>query len=368
MAAQDQYNMTELLTKGIEIQDAIYDVSGATLESCINFIKSIDQKYNDDIIRTIYHAAKVRPNKFRLLEQLISIYPDYPINYNRFGLYLLKKKNMNTFGSRTMTRTLFRRECYADLDKTADQIADIFEEGSVPYALINDDHEFFIQESSDFSLSSQAYDYDLKSYNLISLAAMFGAENCFTFLVLNGVTVDTSCISYIIQGGNLNLVERYVTDFSNFSEDYVRIAIEYHQNSIAKWILENKPEISVSLGFCVKERNIEMFYHFLSEGGDIHERDHIDGTIFTRSSFYGIYSIVEFLLKNNADIEEKNDFQHTAVFQAAIQDNLDIFMLLIQHGANYEGTDSEGKTPVKVAIEKGSTKVVKYLMQLKASQ
>lgn len=105
--------------------------------------------------------------------------------------------------------------------------------------------------------------------------------------------------------------------------------------------------------------NIESF---LSEGGDINSINGDGNTLLIEASKKGYYDIVEYLIKNNADINYKNKENKTALMYAT--DYIYILKLLVENKADTNIEDEEGKTALFFACEKGNLETVKYLISI----
>lgn len=363
----DDFEIPEVLKDGIELQNHIYNINEENLEESKAYLRTLLPKYEEEIVRTIYHAASIRRTKFKLLKSLIEIIPNYPINYDRFGCYLKKLQNENKDEWESRERAMFKRDCYVEINQNSEQIEKIFEEDNICSALVTDDLEKFTKLSAEQSLTSKYYNFQNSSYDLISLAGLFGAEKCFFYLISNDIPVDATCMTHAIAGGNEAIIEHCMSDNSDifrYLPDYIRTAIEYHHNHIAKWLLEKDPSIMMNLSFCIKERNIEMFYYFLEKGADINETDPLIKNLVEKATFYGLYHVLAYLVEEkDLDVNSLNSVDQTALFLAAMRDYLDLTIFLLDHGAEYEMVDLNNHTPLEIALYNGNTRVYEYLSE-----
>lgn len=74
-------------------------------------------------------------------------------------------------------------------------------------------------------------------------------------------------------------------------------------------------------------------------------------------------ALVELLLEHGADIEGTNELYNTPLLSAIDAGNPRIASLLIEHGANVECVDPLGRTPLTFAAHKGFEDLVRLLLQ-----
>ena len=113
---------------------------------------------------------------------------------------------------------------------------------------------------------------------IIEYAAFFGSIKCFKYLLNNGAEIYPYRIGkYAIAGGNEEIIHICNQEHSSFKKT-VNIAIRFHHNPIAIWLIENKLDSIDSndsfdsdkspLKQCLESFNIEMMTYFLERGQD----------------------------------------------------------------------------------------------------
>ncbi|MCR4556007.1 MAG: ankyrin repeat domain-containing protein [Alphaproteobacteria bacterium] len=73
--------------------------------------------------------------------------------------------------------------------------------------------------------------------------------------------------------------------------------------------------------------------------------------------------IIEFLLKNNADLNIKNEVGNTALHNAVMQENLSIVSLLLEHKAKPNLGNQGGTSPLMLAANIGNLNILKTLIE-----
>ncbi|MEN0016425.1 MAG: ankyrin repeat domain-containing protein, partial [Bacteroidota bacterium] len=107
-----------------------------------------------------------------------------------------------------------------------------------------------------------------------------------------------------------------------------------------KWI-KSKQEVQ-ALGELIFQRFLAMFFEVAAEG-------HLE--------------IVSYLLAHGANIETRHNGQ-TLLHFFAQQGNLELVKLICDKGAKLEARDSQGRTPIWIATQRGHFKIVSHLSQV----
>jgi ankyrin repeat protein len=88
----------------------------------------------------------------------------------------------------------------------------------------------------------------------------------------------------------------------------------------------------------------------LKNGADIDDRDLIDQTPLIVASQHGCKDIVELLLKAGSNIKHKNQQGETALISATQEGHIDVVKFLLDAGADKNEPNAEGETPLMLAI------------------
>lgn len=109
----------------------------------------------------------------------------------------------------------------------------------------------------------------------------------------------------------------------------------------------------------------------LVKGADIHALTDRGMGVFTQCTNVGLsretvsYEFVEFLLEKGADIDEANTTSwykgYTPLFWAVSSGDDKLVSFLVKNGANVNAIAVEGKTPLSIATEAGSTNIIEIL-------
>ena len=148
---------------------------------------------------------------------------------------------------------------------------------------------------------------------LLHTVCIFGALNILKYLIINNVQLDDEVAYFAVEGGSEDIIELLVAKGISF-DSKLQIALQSHQNSIAKWLIENYVDNFFRLPNIVDYFNSEMLIYFLE-------------TLGWNISTY--------------------DFQHrTCLHLAVIYDEIALAHYLIAHKINQEITDNRLKKAI----------------------
>ena len=81
----------------------------------------------------------------------------------------------------------------------------------------------------------------------------------------------------------------------------------------------------------------------------------------------GKVQVVEWLIESGDQIEERDQYEMTALHFSALFGHLEVTKFLVEKGAQMDVKNKEGNTPLHEAIDSRHTEVVKYLLEKSAS-
>ena len=166
------------------------------------------------------------------------------------------------------------------------------------------------------------------SFYYSSLAAYCGSLKIMQYLLLNDADLDFRTIERAINGGHQSIIDFLVHRDVSFNFQ-LRSAVIYHQNTVAKWLMDNYECESIQLPNFLIWNNLEMFLYFLIE--------------------------------KNANINEAKSYSNvTSLMVAAQFSNIPLINFLIMRGADKSKIDRNRK----LAIDYSSVEEVKKLLQL----
>jgi ankyrin repeat protein len=119
---------------------------------------------------------------------------------------------------------------------------------------------------------------------------------------------------------------------------------------------------------CRDCNNINVVAFLLKNGANINDRDTIDQTPLIIAAFNGCTDIVKMLLDAGANIEHKNDQGENALISAAQEGNIDTVKLLLDAGADVNQTNTDGETALDLVIRLRQKKELIELLREKTNE
>ena len=174
---------------------------------------------------------------------------------------------------------------------------------------------------------------NMKGYSAAHLACINNNITILSFLIEKGSDIEqldsegNTCLMLACREGNMDIVKYLIEKRS--------VKVDVHNNNgftalhFACW---NK---SVQLVQYLIRNGFKQFinYHQLGSNAPIHE-----------AAFYSSPAVVQCLLENGANIDEKGTMKQTPLMCATIQKNRSVITFLLDAGANKMLTNSVGKT------------------------
>jgi ankyrin repeat protein len=111
-----------------------------------------------------------------------------------------------------------------------------------------------------------------------------------------------------------------------------------------------------------KNGNLELMKLGIRNNMDIEARDNIGSTLLIYAAEYGQADMVELLIKSGARLDTQNDFGNTALMAAADEGRLESARLLITHNAALELKDKRGETALCIACTWGYLTMAELLV------
>ncbi|WP_052727642.1 ankyrin repeat domain-containing protein [Sneathia vaginalis] len=136
---------------------------------------------------------------------------------------------------------------------------------------------------------------------------------------------------------------------------------------------ENKVELDVNVvdkkGFtpvliCAMYNNVDMLKEIIKKGANLEALHPILGkTLLVTAIFYGSNDVAKFLIENRKELINKgsNTDGWLPIEEAVLQENKDILLLLLRHGAIIRKKDKNGYDVYDLATRHGKGTMVKIL-------
>ena len=399
----------ESVTKLTKLNDYLDHFTEENITEIINYIQDQFQlECSFFITCMILHYSKINNNK-KLFESLIialTKWIGHPIAFETVAFinmplahYLYLTGYFDK--SQVQCSSLFEQS-----DKTAQDLLDIYPRNTIEYYIHNDDIEK-VQELS--NMPNFSFDQKIEllpceyptsaTVDLLQFAARYGAIKIFKFFLMNDMKFNENICPYAVAGGNMDIINILYQEKFQF-EGCFRLAIYYHRNEIADWLLEHVPCEQICLDDCIDWVNFKAFYFAVSNGANFKEpvihsigrstpfhaaiktncfivakfmlsrgidvnAPSLDGNApLAVAAMTGQYKIAEFLLENGALPNLQNQAGYSAL-SFAVKSSLDIVKLIVKNGGDLFQLQKHNETLLHCACKKGLVDVIEYLLDQK---
>lgn len=109
------------------------------------------------------------------------------------------------------------------------------------------------------------------------------------------------------------------------------------------------------------DNDIELMEKLLQEGADINEKDSEGSTALHWAVFDGQYEAAKFLLEKGADPNTVDVYGSTPLITAVFMEDAELVALLLEYGADTSYVDSDGYTAYDYAVEYKNEEIIELL-------
>ena len=235
-------------------------------EDSMRKAKGIYNKFNQIWLNDlIFFIGPRRPLSFKLISSFYtSIYNLGTMNLpsNIFVIYLYTKKliskNQISFWDETKEKEI--------LSKTIEEYENPIKPNTLEWYAQIDDVQTFVSFSTNHNINLTKTTIICNGWTfwLVDFVCFCGSINILKYFVLNNIKPTTLSVEKSVQGGSEKIVE-YLSSYGLSFNSTLHIAIDFHHNSLAKWLYENYTDSTFLFQNCVKSYNTEMLLYFIEE-------------------------------------------------------------------------------------------------------
>lgn len=155
----------------------------------------------------------------------------------------------------------------------------------------------------------------------IEIAAFFGSINIFKFLWMNKVNIDDSIGKYVIAGGNYEIIH-LVEDCISYSQDDLYAAIQFHQNDIYDYIINNNDfkfnenEIMTA----VSSNNLEFLVNNIDQIKECQKNDNVIHYLTKSIHNKNVMIFIFLFIQNYQNLKELERFSLSSLLKEAISE------------------------------------------------
>ena len=309
---RDNEQIEDILEKQIEFENLLFDCKEEYLPQIQSLLPFLNKRW---VQKCICFAAFKKTLLFKILGDVFALTGKPIITFSRFHIFseylyirnIVSEEDFNSYGAPRESEL-----------RSLQQYEKPIEENSIFAFIFNDDVSNFVHSVTVNNNDYKTYYPVINDYfTIMHFASFCGAIKIMKYLLLNNHKIDQTTICRAIEGGHEEMIE--LLDSKGCNLDYnIKIAINCHNNSIAKWLYEDKKNLHCPLPYCVEWFNTEMFLYLFNQP--------------------------------NFDIEEQEeDTGKTSLFYAIINDDKTLTEYLLNKGATRSYKDKRSKLPIDYA-------------------
>ena len=260
-----------------------------------------------------------------------------------------------------------------------------YEEGTIPYFLLNDDLSG-LQDYVSKQLSVNFNDRPtnewipteftyFKNLNIFEYSIVFGSVKCFKFIMLqDNIEISTRSTDFAVSSGNTEIIHILENKNLKFGVDCFVYSILFHQNNIFEWLILNHSNHILSLktfiDLSIQCFDEEILYLLLHNGLTI--TSPIQSIYFCEVTYpihIALYSFNFPLFKYIYEtyyptLNPLNGFDNNNLFRlVCMLKQMNVFQYFITKGKiDIEYSNYFGYRPIHYACEHGMLPIVKYLI------
>lgn len=322
----------EELDNVIEVERSIWSFNGKNIEEISKLI--IEMIKNNKIrahyvYQVIDALSRHRP---LLTSEICELYHEISSNVNIH----LEPKDI----SKNLCSVLRYKGYIEEKEKyiiDPESVLNIFDKKSIPYIIAWDNIDDLKEAAIDKDFNIHSIYLVINDYlSMLDIAAAYGAEKCFDYLLMNGVASTPELCKYAVMGGSFAIIHHCEREGYDFSECFP-IAIAYHRNDVADWILDRNQCRVLTMVECLQYRNTESMLFAMQNGADVNYQESLTSeTSFTEACKSENLSVAEYLAKNGAivDINLQREPGESPLLRACRIKNYDLIEFLLKMGAD----------------------------------
>lgn len=266
-----------------------------------------------------------------------------------------------------------------------------FQIGTPQYAIRHDDVTFFInqknQANNEFDLNYNMkvrvsifirYPQLKNKCTLLQLAAYYGSEKCFQFLIENGADpeieddIGLKVMHFAVIGGSHSIIVTLQKLGYSFDIGSISLIAECFRLSLFQWLLSvipiNFEESCLQTGTIIHRvasaNNVLILLFCIANGANINVFDNLNLTpLFYAASNCSIDVINTLLAHKNVNWSLADKFLDTPLHGACKSNDCDTFIAMLNHkDADINIKDFRNRSPLKYSIGEGKFDILKMIL------
>jgi len=223
-----------------------------------------------------------------------------------------------------------------------------------------------------YPIKGGAYKCHVKHPFLI--AASKGDNNSVQEFVKDGININMkeckkTAISYSVRNNNYNMFKYLVDNGAKVNNTLLTLAIcnnniEMNEFFKKQGALKEPKNTKKALRYAIFKKNLKGVKYLVENGVQLNNVEGNEESLLSQPILNNDFEMLEFLIKNDADINHIKNVDHGTFFTLAIQGgNMKIIKLLVENGAKLNIANTWGKTELMTAAGYKNLEITKYLVE-----
>ena len=351
-----------------ELEDLCFSLTYDSIEKVKKLMVEIDNKF---LIRLILKVFFIRELNYKILGDLFALIPidDYVINEVENCLSCHHFHEVSPYSYLYLRGIIKKLDDYRII--SSDGSIDCYEhpipENTVQYFMFYDDIQGFLNfctvNAIDFNQKLEIKVNSFYCDSIYSFIFHYASINILKYFILNGFEIEQKYATIAIQSGNIEFIEFLISRSLSF-DNTIDIAVNYHYNTIAKWIYENFRN-QISLPFCVTHFNTDFLFYLIEQGNyDIDYRIGNETCTDIAVTNRNIPLFIYLVEKCNASLSIERYYFETVLHKFCKSGELELVKYACNKGSPVEALDCKRRSPVFIAATYNHLDIVKYLVSL----
>ena len=314
----------------IELIDDIFSINEENLQKTMDKLRQYLENHQDMVQMFIMVVLLFISTRFKAANQFGSFLLNYFIENYKIEIENLKIISDSLYYNHKPLIGILLNE---DLESKDFNFYN-YEEGTLPYFLLNDDItglQDYVSRNAcvDFNeypekkwIFTEVLDY-LHELNIFEYSILFGSVKCFKYIMLNdGVELTSRCNILSVSSGNIEIIRILEQKDGTFTFESFDGSIKFHRNNIFEWLTHNYlahlAELPDYYELSILFFNEEIFYFIINNGGSIYQLN-IHSELFPIQ--YALMSLnidfFKYLLKYYQDLDFYKGFKYKNIIDIA---------------------------------------------------
>ena len=321
-------DLLNIIDKKITLEKIVCQRDQEEMKKNLDEIKIFFYCFNKKWVQNlILYSFKINPFQYKKIGDLFEITGQilFKLQYSHTSTKYLLSRGLITMMDVELNTKI------RDLSiNSPDEYENPIQEDSLEMFIVKDDITKFVDfiTVNDINISNKFVWLNGTYFKtLFDFACRCGSTNIIKYLILNKAEISSSSIEFAVQSGSEDIIQFLESQGHSF-DNTVGIAVQYHYNSLVKWIYENFKNPSFRITECVESFNTEILLYFINELNiDINQKNNSEMTILHYGIIQNDVPLVRYLLHKGADKEIKDSSGKTA-FDYAESEEMKTFIML----------------------------------------